>query len=101
MRDNKDEVAFISEVTLDLIPDQARRCRFNMSWTQFSLKLEWALTINKSQGDKLEGVGLMLSQRVFLNIYTLMGQLVDVEDLITWWFQLAHVLVSDTLTAVE
>ena len=43
----------------------------------------------------------MLSQRVFLNIYTLMGQLVDVEDLITWWFQLAHVLVSDTLTTVE
>ena len=96
MRDNKDKVVFISKVTLDLIPDQAMRRRFNMSWAQFSLKLEWAMIFNKSQGDKLEGVGLMLSQRVFL-----MGQLLDVEELITWWLQLAHVLVSDTLTTVE
>ena len=37
--DHRDEEAFIPKVTLDATPDQAQKLGFNMSRTQFPVKL--------------------------------------------------------------
>ena len=63
--DHQNDKAFIPKVNLDATPDQAQKLGFNMSRTQFPLKLAWAMTINKSQGQTLERVGLMLPEPVF------------------------------------
>lgn len=49
---------------IKLIPSDAT-LPFEMSRTQFPIKLAYAMTINKSQGQSLKRIGLYLDQQVF------------------------------------
>jgi PIF1-like helicase len=46
-------------------PDNDARCPYSFKRTQFPVRLAYAMTINKSQGQTLEKVGIDLKQEVF------------------------------------
>jgi len=84
-------IVFISQIPLS--PSSTADLPFDFRRTQFPLRLAFAMTINKSQGQTLRYVGLCLTESVFTHsqLYVAISQLTNSANL--------GMIVSDTQEA--
>ena len=68
---------------IPLSPSSTEDLPFNFRWTQFPLRLAFAMTINKAQGQTLNYVGLCLKEPVFMHgqLYVALSRVTNAANL--------------------
>src|SRR6266496_2559904 len=68
---------------IPLSPSSTEDLPFDFRWTQFPLRLAFAMTINKAQGQTLKHVGLCLKEPVFTHgqLYVTLSRVMDGANL--------------------
>jgi hypothetical protein len=85
------KIVIVPRITLT--PSSSAELRFEFRWTQFPVRLAFAITINKSQGQTRRYVGLVLDRPVFVHgqLYVALSRVTNYENL--------HLIVSNTAEA--